>query len=66
MHEMIAQIVLEPATVNILLGGIIALQGWLVRRTYILERRVSLIQQSLSACKCLIGLRLPINDLDDD
>ena len=46
---MMAQVVLTPNMEQVLLAGMVALQVWLVQRSFALERRVALLNERLNS-----------------
>lgn len=50
--NILSQIVVTPGITNVLLGGVIALQTWLVRRSFEQERMIALLCERLNACNC--------------
>ena len=43
--------VIEPSTLNVLLGAVIGLQAWIVRELYRIRAKVDAIAANCPACK---------------
>ena len=58
----LAQIVVAPEMTTALVTAMLALQAWMVRRLFFLDKKLALITQRLEACKCMLGKQTIITD----
>lgn len=65
MSDLLAQIIVEPGMLNVLLSGVIALQCWLVRRSFALDKKISRISQRMASCQCQLNLNVRPDEDDD-
>ena len=42
---------IEPSTLNVLLGAVIALQGWMVRELFRIRSKLDVLASNCPACK---------------